>query len=112
VLIYGVATPTEHTRLSVESGSVKDLITGVLGQGIGRVKGTVKITPATPTHRKVRLIRERDNMLIREQWSDAATGDYDFKFVDELQTFTVLSYDHTGLYRAVVADGIVPELMS
>lgn len=110
-IVYGVPKLTEPVRLTVESGAVKDYLTGVLGQGIGRVRGTVKNTPATPVRRKVRLIRARDGLVIREQWSDPVTGAYDFKYVDELQIFTVVSYDHTELYNAVIGDRLVPELM-
>ena len=87
---------------------MKDYITGVLGQGIGRVRSTVqeKGTPNTPVHRRVRLMRECDGLVLREQWSDPVTGAYDFQFVDELQTYTVLSYDHTRNFRAVIADGL------
>lgn len=41
----------------------------------------------------------------------AAQLAYSFDYVDELQTFTALSYDHTGAFRAVVADGQIPEMI-
>ena len=76
--------------------------------GAGRVRNTVKEkgAPDTPVHRRVRLVRERDGLVVREQWSNPATGAYDFQFVDALQTYTVLSYDHTLNFRAVIADGL------
>ncbi len=76
--------------------------------GNGRVRNTVKEkgTPNIPLRRRVRLVRQRDGRVVREQWSDPVTGDYDFKYVDELQTYTVLSYDHTLNFRAVIADGL------
>ena len=76
--------------------------------GTGRVRNTVKEkgAPDTPVRRRVRLVRERDGLVVREQWSDPATGAYDFQFVDERQTYTVLSYDHTLDFRAVIADGL------
>lgn len=109
-IIYGTPGITPPVYLGVESGCVKDYITGVLGQGVGRVRGTIKEkgTVNTPLHRKVRLIREKDGLVIREAWSDPVTGAYDFKYVDEAQTFTVISYDYTGAYRAVIADNQVP----
>lgn len=113
IITYGTPKIALPPYLSVESGSVKDQITGVLGDGVGRVKGTVatKGSPNQFVHRKVRLIRERDGMVIREMWSDAITGEYDFQWVDEAQTFTVVSYDHLRNYRAVIADNLTPELM-
>lgn len=112
-IIYGVPQLNAPVHLTVESGSIKDSTSGVMGTGKGRVAGTVKEkgTPDAPVYRKVRLIRERDGLLMRELWSHPVTGAYSFDYVDELQLFTVLSYDHTGAFRAVVASGITPELI-
>lgn len=81
---------------------------------MGRVRGTIKIdgTPNDiPARRRVRLIRERDGMVVQEQWSNAATGAYDFQYVETAQLYTVLSYDHLAQFRAVVADRLAPEMM-
>ena len=91
------------------SQSAKNFYLDDGSQGIGRVRGTVKekSTPSNiPLARRVRLIREVDGMVVREMWSDAVTGAYDFQWVDETQTYTVLSYDHAHNYRAVVADNL------
>lgn len=61
-----------------------------------------------PVWRKVRLFREQDGLLIREVWSDATTGAYRFDNIPAGIAYTVLSYDHTGTFRAVVADRIIP----
>ena len=100
--------------LGVETGAVRDYATGVLGSGMGRVYGTVqrKTDPVnTPLKRKVRLVREHDGLVVREAWSDAVTGEYDFRYIDELQTWTVIAYDHEHSFRAVIADGVIPEVM-
>jgi len=75
------------------------------------VVGTVKNTPATPVRRRVLLIEEATRAVIRETWSEAATGAYFFGRVAMNTTFTVVSYDHTQAFRAVVADRVVPEVM-
>jgi len=79
--------------------------------GVGQVVGTVKNTPATPVHRRVLLIEEATRAVIRETWSEAATGAYTFGRIAMNTTYTVVSYDHTQAFRAVVADRVVPELM-
>lgn len=79
--------------------------------GVGQVVGTVKNTPATPVRRRVLLIEEATRAVIRETWSEAATGAYSFGRVAMNTTYTVVSYDHTQAFRAVVADRVVPELM-
>lgn len=83
--------------------------------GRGKVTGTVKEknTPAnTPLRRRVRLVREIDGMQIRETWSDASTGAYEFLQIDERHKYSVISYDYAANYRAVIADGLTPEIMT
>lgn len=89
-----------------------DYKTGLLGNGTGTVYGTTEIkgTPNAPLRARVRLIRERDGLVYREVWSDGVTGAYRFDCVDELETYTVLTYHPTRDKRAVVADGIIPEV--
>lgn len=81
--------------------------------GNGTISGTVK-KDADPTdlplRRRVRLMREVDGRVVRETWSDAATGAYTFAGIDPAQTYTALAYDHEHNYRAVVADNLVPEV--
>ena len=108
--VYGLMALATPPVLRVQDGFA-DRITGVLGTGRGRVRGTVKVTPNTPVQRRVRLIREVDGMVIREGSSDPVTGAYDFQFVDELQKWTVVSYDFENLFRAVIADNLTAELM-
>lgn len=82
--------------------------------GNGKVTGTVKEknTPAnTPLRRRVRLVREIDGLQIRETWSNASTGAYEFLQIDERHKYSVISYDHLANYRAVIADNLTPELM-
>ena len=79
--------------------------------GTGRISGTVKISPASPAHRKVRCFHERSGMLIAETWSDATTGAYAFDYLAMDQRFTLVSFDHTETYRAVIADRVLPEAL-
>lgn len=114
VMTYGTPAYSQAVRLGPETGAIRDMITGVLGQGIGRVRGTVKRKdqPANvPLKRRVRLVRERDGLVLREAWSDAVTGEYDFQYIDELQTWTVIAYDHEHNFRSVIADNLTPEMM-
>lgn len=103
-----IALPYGKTMIHPIERGRTDYVTGVLGQGIGRVRGTTKDkgTPNVPVSERVRLYREHDGLLIREVWSAKGTGAYSFDYVDELQTYTVLSYDHEKNFRAVVADGL------
>lgn len=85
--------------------SLKDFVHG----GAGSISGTVK-DPGSPSdipeHRRVRLHRKIDGMLIRETWS-AADGTYSFPHI-AVQSYYVTSFDHTGDYNAVIKDSIVP----
>ena len=94
------------------------LIRDIYRGGAGFVAGTVKERPKgapegseVPVWRRVRLYDERRGACIAETWSDAATGVYRFDYVDMERIYTVLSYDHNGVFSAEVANGLVPERM-
>ena len=82
--------------------------------GLGIIYGTVKEknTPAnTPLRRKVWLMDERSGLVIRETWSDAATGAYEFRSIKQGTPYTVLAYDHAHNYRAFAGDNLLPDPM-
>ncbi len=80
--------------------------------GHGVIAGTVKEKgqPDQPLVRRVQLISENTRVLVAETWSDA-TGAYRFEHIDPAQRYTVVSYDHKQMYRAVIADNLRPERM-
>lgn len=105
--------PYGHASTTPQLQHAGDYKTGLLGKGTGTVYGTTEIkgTPDAPLRARVRLIRERDGLMYRETWSDATTGAWRFDDVDELETYTVLTYHPTRAHRAVVADGLTPEVL-
>ena len=80
--------------------------------GAGVITGTVeeKATPNIPLHRKVRLHRDVDGLMVRETWSHATTGAYTFTDINPACTYTVIAYDYAHNYRAVGADNLTPEV--
>ena len=80
--------------------------------GHGFIAGTVKEKgqPDQPLVRRVQLISENTRVLVAETWSDP-TGAYRFDLIDLSQRYTVVSYDHKQMYRAVIADNLRPEMM-
>lgn len=85
-----------------------DYLTGVLGKGIGRLRGFTLdyLNPLNKPYRcLVRLLRESDGLVMRTQWS-AADGSYDFQYIDELQSYTILAYYQAHGKRAVLTDGL------
>lgn len=102
-------------------GAAKFLKRDYLYSGVedasGKIKGFTKeqatpTSPKVPVQRRVRLYRDQDGYLMREQWSDPATGAFYFPRLDIRFTYTALSYDHTLNFRAVVTDRVLPELMT
>ena len=75
--------------------------------GNGRMAGTVKEkgTPDQPLQRRVQLYDETSKVMTREVWSDPTTGAYLFENIDPKLTYSIISYDYTGMYRAVIANG-------
>lgn len=97
-----------------------DFQIGQRGKSIGRLRGTIHekgVVTNPAVVRRVRLYRERDGLLIREQWSAPVTGAYDFQNIDELETYTVITFDHTHNFgpaandNLTLANGVI-ELMS
>lgn len=82
-------------------------------RGPFRITGTVKTkgTPHTPVRRRVALVEERAGRAIAQTWSDPTTGRYEFNNITDAHRYTVLAFDHTGLFDAVLADNISPERM-
>lgn len=82
--------------------------------GTYRVHGTVHLD-ATPTdlplRRRVQLYNQRDGRLIREAWSDDTTGAYSFDGIRGDARYFVAAFDHTQDKRAVIADGLTPEVL-
>ena len=123
---FGVSPAFALTQPAIRAGGYEPPATNLRAQpniprgldmyhgGRGRVSGTVKEkgTPSNvPLQRRVRLFRERDGHFIRETWSDPTTGAYLFDEIDASVKYTVVSYDYTGNYRAVIGDNITPDPM-
>ena len=103
----GAAAPYSGPRLlTVEKSG--DIIHG----GSGRITGTVeeKATPNLPLRRRVRLHRDVDGLCVRETWSDAATGAYEFTDINPTYRYTAIAYDYAHNHRAVAADNLTPEV--
>ncbi|QPF74188.1 LamG domain-containing protein [Roseateles sp. DAIF2] len=105
----GTPMPTAAPKATRGPRHARDTYHG--GRGI--IIGTVytKGTPNTPVQRRVRLMRDRDSVVIRETWSNPATGAYAFPLIDENQKYTVIALDHTNDKRAAIADNLTPDLM-
>lgn len=112
-----VMAPAEALLPGSPGGRYRGLTLGRRDQyfgGKGRVQGTTKekhLPSNIPLKRRVQLIDEATRLLIREMWSDATTGAYSFDYVDMARVYSVTAYDHTDAYRAVIANGQIPELI-
>ena len=82
--------------------------------GTYRITGTVKEKGPqidVPVSRRVLLIDERANFVVRETWSDPATGAYAFLHINPEIQYLVISYDYQQNFRAAVADNLTAEPM-
>lgn len=72
--------------------------------------GTTKKTgtPNVLVRRRVRLHDQPTGRLLREVWSDAATGAYQFTSLPA-GTYYVTAFDHTGEYNGeIMTDVVLP----
>ena len=98
------AIAAQHARLA------RDTAYG----GNGTIRDTVQLkgTPSnTPLRRRVRLYSDRSGEKVRETWSDAATGIYEFASLDTAQQFAALAGDHERVHQAVAADNLTPKVL-
>lgn len=114
-LQQSVAIPTQGAMPSFAGVSLKALQVRVRPNYLfdplarGRVRGNVLLFSGitnVPVSRRVSLVRERDMLIVMQQWSDRATGVYDFQYVEEGEAYTVIAHDYTHDKRAVIADGL------
>jgi hypothetical protein len=111
--VFGALPHVPHVGMTEEFGRnarKRDLLFG----GPGLISGTVKeknLPANTPLQRQVLLFDEYTQVYIAGTWSDPVTGNYRFPYVALDKTYTVIAYDYTNTYRAVIANGQVPELM-
>ena len=109
-----IQVPKVGDYLDPDLSNVKTDTTGAkLLAGVGKIAGTVKVKQGAinkPIRRRVRLVRESDGVVVRETWSDAVTGAYSFEGLNTSYQYTVVSYDYTKDFRAVIADAIRAEV--
>lgn len=99
---FTVTAPTDVVAIDGEDG------------GWHRIVGTVKeknLPANTPLARKVQLYHQTSGRLVRETWSAPGDGSYSFNEIRGGQPYFVVAFDHTGTYRAVIADNLLPEAM-
>ena len=109
--ITGSPRPAGAASTVIRTRVFADVYNGGWGVVLGTVKQ--KSTPVnTPLRRRVVLIDEQSRLVIRETWSDAVTGNYEFRGIKLGVPYTVLSYDHTHGYRATVADNLFAEAVA
>ena len=75
-----------------------------------RITGTTKNTgtPPIPVGRLVRLHDQKTGDIVRQVWSDVATGAYSFEGIRS-GVFYVVAFDHTGTYGGVIETDVTPE---
>lgn len=85
--------------------------------GDHRIAGTVKhrvkgVIADEPLRRRVLLLDAATYAVVREIWSDAATGAYSFDRIDAVPRYLVIAFDHQRQHRAVVADNLRAQPMT
>lgn len=104
--------PYGHLSESATTLHVGDFLTGLLGSRVGVIDGYTesKGTPNVPLACKVRLLRERDGMVVRETRSNPVTGYFRFTELADQETYFLLAHYPDRTFRAVAADNLSPEV--
>ena len=83
--------------------------------GHGVIRGTVGVegeTGFSTLHRKISIFRQKDGLFLSSIWSNAVTGAYEFKYLDEKLSYFVIAFDYTGEFGALIGDNIRPEIIT
>lgn len=104
----GLAVPFQGASLvALKSRARPNYVFDPLARG--RVRGNVLLFSGitnVPVSRRVSLVRERDMLIVMQQWSDRVTGAYDFQYIEETDAYSVIVHDYTHDKRGVIADGL------
>lgn len=84
--------------------SANEFTHGAFNTPAGTTKNTG--TPNVPVRRRVRLHDQTTGRLMREMWSDTATGVYQFTRLPA-GTYFVTAFDHTRSYGGVIETDVV-----
>lgn len=79
-------------------------------RGTGTISGTTfnDDTPDYAVRRRVRLYAEFWGKIVAETFSNPETGAFSFSGWSKTQKFSVIGYDQTGTWGAVIANGVFP----
>jgi hypothetical protein len=97
-----------HTRLGIRNHYY---------HGDHRIAGTVKhrekgVIADAPLARRVLLIDQATNAVVRATWSEADTGAYSFNHISPVPRYVVIAFDHERQHRAVIADNLRAQPMT
>jgi hypothetical protein len=70
------------------------------GGALRVIETVTRLNEVPPQPRRVRLCRQADGRVMREVWSDVATGDADFQHLP-VGPWILYALDHTGEHEAV-----------
>lgn len=84
---------------------------GVLGRITGTVKEQQSGGSITPVRRRVYLMDSLSKKVVQVTMSDPVTGEYAFNNLVAGKKYDAVSYDHTHLKQAVIADNLTAEPM-
>lgn len=96
-------TPTVSTPVIVEAAFLTRPVNFV---GHAVISGTVKVLNV-PARKQVKLFDKISNLFVKATWS-AGDGTYSFTDIDPSREYFVVAHDETGMYNAVVKDGLKP----
>ena len=71
------------------------------GGALSIIEPVTRLNAIPPQSRRVRLYDQHSGRIVREQWSDPATGNVDFQYLRE-GPWVLYALDHTGEHEAVI----------
>lgn len=82
-------------------------LVGALLSGPGVISGVLTVD-GVPARRRVVLHTESDGVRMRDGFSSAVDGTFSFDLLPDGQPYTVIAYDDTGAFQALIWNGVIP----
>lgn len=82
-------------------------LVGQVFSGPGVISGILELD-AVPARRRVCIHLESDGVRMRDGYSSAIDGTFSFDLLPADRPYTVIAYDDSGTYAALIWNGVLP----
>lgn len=114
LLEVGGLSAIEDLKVEVTDTGAVTVFDNFYFKGNGKISGTTEVDgfPDVPIENRRVVLLDQLTMIAIASMRSGAGGEWEFQWLDETRRYVVVAfYDAAPTFRAVIADGVEPELM-